>query len=53
MIYCHHGRENISRVAVLADIGCVDVVLGLAGCIGAVVTAYAVTGDVDVVKISR
>ena len=49
----HNGREDVGRVAVLANIGRLNVCLVLAGCIHPVVTAHAITGDVDVVKIRR
>jgi len=46
-------QPGIRRMAIFADIRCLNVILVLAGRVDAVVTAYAVAGDIDVVKIRR
>lgn len=51
VIDSHHGGENIGGVAVLANIRRLDVRQVLANCIGAVVAADTVSGDVDVVEV--
>ena len=45
--------KHIGRVAVLADIRCLNVCRIFAGCVRTVMTADAVTGDVDVIEICR
>jgi len=49
----HHGRKKIGRVAVFANIRCLNVCLVLAGRVGAVMAAHTVTRDIDVVEIRR
>ena len=46
-------QPGIRCMAIFADIRCLNVILVLAGRVDAVVTAYAVAGDIDVVKIRR
>jgi len=47
----HHWRKYISRMAVFADVGCIYMPHILAGRLGAIVTAYAITHDVQVIEI--
>lgn len=53
VIYGKHRSKNVGRVAVLADIRCLNVCLVLARCVRAIVTTHAVPGDVDVIEIRR
>ena len=46
-------REQNTVVAFLANIGGLDMRRVLADCFGTVVAAYAITGNVDVIKICR
>ena len=49
----HNRCKYIGRVAILADIGRINVPDILAGCLGAIVAAYAVAHDIQVVEIRR
>ena len=51
MIDRHHRCKNIGGVAVLADIGCLNMCRVLARCVRAVMTADAIAGDIDVIKV--
>lgn len=51
MINRQHWCEQSRRVAVLADIGCLNVCRVLADGVCTVVTAYTVSGDVTVIEI--
>ena len=46
-----HGRKQIRRVAIFADIGRLNVGGVLADCIRAVVTADAIARDIDVIEV--
>ncbi len=49
----HHRRKYIGGMAVFADIGCIYVPDILASRLGAIVAAYAVAHDIQVVEIRR
>ncbi len=51
MINGQHGREHIRRMAVLTDIGRLNVCLILASCVRAVVAAEAVASNIHVIEI--
>lgn len=50
VIDSHHRRPEVRGVAVLADVGRLDVCGCLAGRVGAVVAAHAVTCDVRMIE---
>ena len=53
VIDSHHGRKDVGRVAVLADVRCLHVGRVLANSIGTVVAADAIASDIHVVEIGR
>ena len=53
VVHGKHGRPDIARMAVLADVGGLHVCRRFASCFGAVVTAETVADDVHVVEIRR
>ena len=48
-----HGRKQIGRVAIFADIGCLNVRWVLADCLCTVVATDAIAGDIDVIEVCR
>jgi len=53
VIDCERGRENVGRMAVLANIAGLDVRKVFSGSFGAVVAADAIAADIHVVEIRR
>ncbi len=53
VIHVGHRRPHICAVAVLANVGCLNVQRTLAYCVGSIVTTTAVVHDVDVVEVRR
>ena len=53
VIDSHHGDPEIRGVAILADIRRLNVRRSFAGRLRAVMAAYAIAGDVQVVEICR
>lgn len=53
MVYCKSGYPNRRIVAVFADVRRVNMCRVLAGGVGTVMTACAVAGDIDVIKVCR
>jgi hypothetical protein len=53
MVDGKYRQPRIRRVTVLANIGCLDMVLRLARCVDTVMAVDAVARDIDVVKVCR
>jgi len=53
MVNSIHWREQNVVVAVLTDFRCLDMRWILADCVGPVVAAEAISGDIGVIEISR
>ena len=53
VIHVGHRRPHICAVAILANVGCLNVQRTLACCVGSIVTTTAVVHDVDVVEVRR
>ena len=53
MVYGIDRREQNIVMAVLADIGGCDMRRRLANCLGSVMTAHTVSGDIGVIEIGR
>ncbi len=51
MVNCEHRRPNVWIVAILADVGCLNMRERFASCFDAVVAANAVAGDIDMIEI--
>jgi hypothetical protein len=53
VINSHHRRKHVRRVTVLADIRCLNMRRVFADCVGAIVAAGTVAGDIHMIEICR